>query len=205
MIAVNFLPKARLLAAQRRRRTRTWVFICVGYGLVLASAWAAAATRHAPTESADAELAALQSKLDSREADLAALRKSAAVVTRRLDAAKAVAEHPDWSILLGLLADLRGPEVVLERVTMTPRAGRAQTAEGPARGGATVTLGGIALTQRAASEFIMRMEAHGLFESVVLQEVRSRPGAGTGTPTLTSFSATATLADVDVPATGGKK
>jgi len=202
MIAVNFLPQPRRLAAQRRRRTRMWSLGCAGYGLVLATAWAAGAAGHGADDTAAAELTSLQSKIEARDADLAALRIADAGVNRRLDAARSVAEHPDWSILLRLLADLRGADVALDRVAVVQRPGKVP-AEGPGRGGATLTLGGVALTSRAASEFVMRMESHGLFESVVLQEVRTRPGNAEGSPALTSFSVTAALADTDT--VGAKK
>lgn len=202
MITVNFMPKARVLAAGRRRRIRRWSLVCVGYGLILASAWAAAAAGTGGGEGPENELSGLQAKIAARDADLARLRKDQAGTNRRLEAARAVAEHPDWSILLRLLAELRGPEVALDRVALTPRPGKG-AGEGPGRGGATVALGGIALTPKAASEFVMRMESNGLFETVTLLEVRSRPGGAGGTPTLTSFGVVATLADTLTD--GGKK
>lgn len=202
--SANLLSAARLAALSRRRRTRGWTALLSGYTLAVGVAWLGFAAAMRTTSSAEA-LADVQVRLDARETERINLAKEIAKREARLALTDAVVDHPDWSLLLRLIASANGQEVGLHRVTVvaTPAADAAKGGDLPVHGPWTVSLAGMAPSQRAASEFVARLEALRVFASVTLTETREREGLAGG-PALVDFAVLCTLREQQRPASGGR-
>jgi hypothetical protein len=113
---------------------RLWASALTVYAIAVAAVWAwcglggwLSAVGHgansAPLNVRE-QLASVGSDIDKTEAARKEVGQSLASAKRKLDAAKAVGRHADWSILLRILGDLGAspsPSVVLERVELRPR------------------------------------------------------------------------------------
>jgi hypothetical protein len=106
------------------------------------------------------------------------LRFEAAEVSRKLADARTAHQHPDWSLLLAMLADSLADEVVLERCSLAPAEKTEDAAAADRLAQASPTdffnqrfrfeLGGYARSQMAVSRFTLRLEKAGLFDQVRL-------------------------------------
>jgi hypothetical protein len=107
----------------------------------------------------------------------------------RLEAAKAVGHHADWSVLLDVLAGLGSPphpRVVLERIDLrvntpgAPAGAAPGTGAGKPKGevhdaeGYILTIEGIAAEQTHAVEYAKSLQALRLFEAVNMTGTRPR-------------------------------
>jgi len=191
---VNLLPGHRVERARRRKRTRAWAVGGALYSAAIAGACAAyAAGGSGPSPVAD-ELAAIEGRIAQREKESKSLRALRATASDRWEAIRSVSDQPDWSGFMEILAGALGREVALERLTLTPRAvTRAARSPGAETVGYAVALSGVAASQRAASEYVTRLEQLGLFDTVVLTETRSK--AVSETQTVFTFSVACTLND----------
>jgi hypothetical protein len=153
---------------------------------------------------AQAQARQAQTKLDEAAKELAALTKDLAGAQRDAEFAALVGQHPDWAALLALLASIRGEDVALEgleveRLAVAQAPGNAARGAPGARpspaggqavqggsGGAgreraarepddyLVRLAAVAANAAAAQQFVVRLEALGLFDAVQLIETRPR-------------------------------
>ncbi|MBL8764529.1 MAG: PilN domain-containing protein [Phycisphaerae bacterium] len=122
-------------------------------------------------------------------ADKAAHVRAAA---RRLDAAKRqlavatkVSDHPDWSLLLALVANLTGEHVTLRACLLTEtKPSPASKSDTPPTGAArkpaplVLTLEGLAADPTDLTELALKLERTGLFLSVDLSESSRETGTG---------------------------
>ena len=189
MNGVNFIPRARRERAARRTRLRAWAVGAAAYALVGVVALAASGTGAVVEDPSVAqELARLPNQIDTSRRALANLQGQLTEAQAKLDAARAVAQQPDWSVLLGLLAQSLGEEIVLtsckldsDPVEPERPAGAAQRpgtaanlkpadAQLPRPDGAryTLLLSGLGRTQSSVSQFVLRLEALGLFGRVTI-------------------------------------
>jgi Tfp pilus assembly protein PilN len=193
MNGVNFIPRARRELAERRRRVRTWASGVAAYALLGAVVLAASGTGAVVEDPSVAQkLAQLPGEIDASRRALTNLKAQLTEAQAKLDAARAVAEQPDWSVLLGLLAQSLGEEIVLtsckldadplagDRPLNGPRPGATpgsgagakppEPPPPPSLNGAryTVLLSGLGRTQSSVSQFVLRLEELGLFERVTI-------------------------------------
>src|SRR5688572_14747818 len=186
MNGVNFIPRARRELAERRTRLSACSVVAAAYALLGVIAFAASGTEAVVEDPSVAQqLAQLPGEIDTSRRALTNLQAQLAEAQAKLDAARTVAEQPDWSVLLGLLAQSLGEEIVLtsckldsdavegDRPVNAQRAGPgAQPAEPqpPRLSGAryTVLLSGLGRTQSSVSQFVLRLEELGLFERVTI-------------------------------------
>jgi len=194
MNGVNFIPRQRRDASARRARFRAWTIGASAYALVCVVAFAASGAidvAEDPTVATD--LAQLPAQIDASQRALTTLRAQLAEAQARLDAARAVAHQPDWSVLLGLLAQSLGDDIVLTTcrleaehpsdraaATSSPPGGINRAAGGGGTGAPaaapivgpgsrfTLELTGLGRTQAAVSRFVLRLEQLGLFERVTI-------------------------------------
>ena len=193
MNGVNFIPRQRRDASARRARLRAWTIGASAYALVCVVAFAASgAIDVADDPTVATDLAQLPAQIDASQRALTTLRAQLADAQARLDAARAVAHQPDWSVLLGLLAQSLGDDIVLTtcRLEAEPPSDRAAapspppgginrvaSAGGPGAPAApvvgpgshfTLELTGLGRTQASVSRFVLRLEQLGLFERVTI-------------------------------------
>jgi hypothetical protein len=183
MIAVNLIPLARLRAGQRKRRVKGWSALSASVGV--AAGLSLGAYRVA-SDAAIPDLRPAMESMDKRvleaEAASESLGRELASVRAQLNANETAGKHPDWSVVLGLLARERGESVVLAGCELTPAKEPVKAAA--SRGGAaqenkstdtrrwthTLTVDGFATSTLEAQEYCLRLEASKVFDVVTPPE-----------------------------------
>ncbi|CAG0996421.1 hypothetical protein PHYC_02591 [Phycisphaerales bacterium] len=195
MITINLLPAHRVRALRLRRRTRAWCLFGVAYILAIIALWSTYAAGSGVSTGMAEQISTAKTLLDSNERELEGLQKVLAEARNRVESAKAIVDHPDWSTLLEVLARTRGEDVALERLALAQRPDSvARPGDLPARGPWTLNVAGAAASHGAATQFVLRLERSGLFESVSLSETRERGGSGiAGTTALIDFTVVCTV------------
>lgn len=193
---VNLLPAWRRQARRQQRHLRRWLLACSLYASALTLTWLGA---HWVWTGDERALAQTQSQLeaDLKQVDesLAQLRPRLAQVQATLAASRSVGGKPDWSILLNLLAQWLGEDMMLTACQLEPLdAGSpampaapvpltgspaASAASASAPGRYRLRLEGLGRTQQAVSAYVLGLEQTGLFERVQLVSTRKEPfGSG---------------------------
>jgi len=188
--AVNLIPLQRRRAKARRARARAWFVIGGGYAAVLIIAGAAMLLLMSPAESTG-DLRKASTEIERSNQQVTAIRLVLAEAQQTLASARAVSDQPDWSILLAVIADSRGDELVLNRIDVAPAkdeappvgpvappssvqtVGLAPKPVSRAAAKADVRLAGIGRSQAAVAQFVLQLESTDLFEHVwLLQTTR---------------------------------
>jgi Tfp pilus assembly protein PilN len=205
MLTANLLPMSRRRASAREDRIVAWT---IGIGLLACALGVATAAIRISTRSSTAAATARElAGVDAELAQLATLvdesKSRAQKAESHLAAARAIADHPDWSLLLNLLGTLRGDHIDLARIALgygkpdantnanTNANANAKPDARPARG-YWIRITGQALDQAAVARFAVRLEGAGLFDKVTLTE--SRKGAAENA--LVEFQIDASIDDV---------
>jgi len=179
MLTANLLPMARRRVSAREDRIVAWT---IGIGLLACALGVATATIRVSTRSSTAAATARElAGVDAELVQLATLvdesKSRAHKAESHLAAARAIADHPDWSLLLNLLGTLRGDHIDLARVALgyrKPDANANANNRPDARQarGYWIRITGQALDQAAVANFAVRLEGAGLFDKVTLTESR---------------------------------
>lgn len=178
----NLIPSYRLEARRRRRRFEAWVVGVSAYAAILAAVYVgflcargvdadALARRRQTTAARTAEV---QSQIKAVQADLAEAR-------RTLQANETLGGHPDWSLLLMLLAQNMNDGVVLRGCSLVPHQGETEGAEAAAPFPTStpddwrLQMQGFGKAVTAVSNFALAIEQTGLFEQVRLLKTVRQP------------------------------
>ncbi|QQS08014.1 MAG: hypothetical protein IPK69_08335 [Phycisphaerales bacterium] len=181
---VNLLsPRLRRMAAIRRR-TRLWATVLGGYVVLVLGAGGSFAALDSSGPDLAARLRDAQARLESAKAEFT--RSAAALNTerRKVEAASVVSKHPDWSIVLGLLARSCSPGLSLTRIDLSrlEERGADDATRGSAKnaaalgGGYSIGVQGTAPTQADATSYVLSLERSGVFDRVEIVEARAIPG-----------------------------
>lgn len=195
MKAINLIPAYHLLARRRRARIRVWASICGVYGLLILGTIGAFHVVYGKSGRVVAgELARVVRELDQDSKTMASLQPELAELQLQLEASRAVAVQPDWSVLMALMGRLKGEATVLSRATLTPiqplNEPKPVVKTGAKSGGPTVAtvlskkpepaarkslnfkieLTGLGRSQSDVSQYVLRLEETGLFQRVKLVE-----------------------------------
>jgi Tfp pilus assembly protein PilN len=182
MINVNLLPPMYIAARLARRRVRWWGLVSLGIGFVtaLALTTARAALSEGPSDTGE-EIARIEERL---EADRRRVSEVGAKVRARLTelaASRAVGTHPDFSVLLEVLAALRGDQAMFESVSVaTTEVVIEQGSKGKppvTRPEMALELTGLARSPSTVASFVLRLEGTGIFSKVTLKNTQPRPVA----------------------------
>lgn len=171
-----------------RRRARAWSLGLSAYAAVAALGLGGVILGTPRTQDLRAKVARVEMDVDTARKDLAQVSGEMTRLQRELDAARAVGEHPDWSIVLSLVAKAqRGRQVMLEHVSLAPVLTKAAPAapgkrkrqevkeqDPPVPIGYEVLLSGLAKTELDASRFALGLEKVGAFDRVTLVSTRAR-------------------------------
>jgi Tfp pilus assembly protein PilN len=117
---VNLIPLHRRRAKARASRKRAWFAIGGSYTALLLVAGVALVMTAGPTNAPLRELAKATSDMERSNRQLLGIQATLAEAQQTLTAAHAVSDQPDWSIMLALLSESQGDEVVLNRCELTP-------------------------------------------------------------------------------------
>ena len=192
MNGINLIPAPRRAARRRRQHMCYCAAGCAAWALL---SLAAAGFAHALWPSGDPRaaerLAEVTAEMQRTERAVAALHSQLAAARSTLRANQAIACQPDWSILLGLLGQQVGDNVVLKSCNVrtgarpvAPRrgeprrvGGRPEPEPSPAAGEAPFVLeaSAIAVDHASANRFVLRLEQTGLFSKVTLLDTAREP------------------------------
>ncbi|MBY0261074.1 MAG: hypothetical protein K2Q20_01935 [Phycisphaerales bacterium] len=204
MIPVNLLPAPRVARRAHAARIRAWSLgLSVYAALIAVAAIIAHLPSHGPSPRLQAELARLDQAAARSETDRTRLLTVINTQTRRLDAARAVGEHPDWSVLLTSIASARESRAVLEQIELkrdtvsaTPKPDPAVKPAKPARAMLrttyTLIVTGHAATPGAVFEYARALEGLRVFDEVVVKDTRN---ASLGQLPTTRFELRAVVAE----------
>lgn len=211
MTAIDLTPMSIAKTLSGRRRARAWSLGVSSYALLVAVGLGAVVLSAPKGDGVRAKAARVQAEVAGARRDLALVSGEMTRLQRELDAARAVGEHPDWSIVLGLVAGVQqGREVVLEHALLSPSFPAAASAgtrrrrtepkpqDPPVPNGYQVVLSGLAKTELDASRFALGLEEVGAFDRVTLVSTRARP---VDRATLTAFEIRIDLSDATHVAT----
>lgn len=181
MMAVNLLPAASIAMMRRHRRAHLWTRILAAYVLLLGAGWFAVANfLHRDDRGVSAKLEAVGIELKSLEQSVRGINIDLGKASASIAAARAVGEHPDWSILLKMLATLKGDELLFDDCELKPRATEiSKTKPDPLRpAGYLLRLKGIGKDQQSIMQFSLRLEGAGLFDRVTLVDTKGQQFLG---------------------------
>lgn len=221
MKRVNLLPSWRLRRLRARARARGWGGVLTAWcgALVLVSG-AIGSLGAGPDAAAARRLEAARGRVAQQQAEWVAANEELAGVRKRLAQARAVADHPDWSRLLALLAQVRGEETMLESLELTRIETAAVQAVGVAAAGPRVAaalangavpaakrvrerfglkLAGVARSAGAVTRLVLALEESGVFVSVRLIEAKPAELGGAGA---SAFRIECELAEREGPGAG---
>jgi hypothetical protein len=177
MKTVNLIPAPRRDAKRRRRHRNACAAVCCAYALVLGCAVGIAHLAWPGGEPVESRLTAVDKDIDRLDHEGALVRAELAVASASIEANHTVAEQPDWSILLTLLAKTTGDDVVLRSISVAPPLASA-AAVAPAPGSRSpappaapeviLEVAGIGRTPLSVSRHVLKLEETGLFAKVVL-------------------------------------
>jgi len=185
MLHTNLIPSYRLEARRRRRCIRAWTVGVTCYALALASVYAGyRATWGVDLDAVAGRRQATAQRIHATGRQIAYTQAELAEATCTLKANEVVGGHPDWSLLLMLLARSMNDEVVLRQCTLAPLKADGRTgAPGPAdAGGWQLDMTGYGRTVTSVSHYALALERTGLFQEVrLIKTVRQPFLAGSAT------------------------
>lgn len=179
MKPINLIPAARRDAKRNRKHRNACVAACCAYAVLLAAAVGGVHLFLAGEtgEPLSARLASAESQIERYQQQSTAARAELAAARATIEANRTVAEQPDWSILLALLAKTTGEDVVLRSVLVAPPANAPTPAPAngkpgvpPAQPEVVLELSGVGQSQLAVSQHVLRLEQTGLFSKVTLMD-----------------------------------
>jgi hypothetical protein len=179
-LSINLIPRERRLLMRLRARRRLWIIAGTGYALFAGVAAGVAALGGTQADrSLDGDLEKARAERRTAQEIGGRLAGEIAQLDRTVDAHCAIVERPDWSILLTLLAQSCGDEIVLSRCSADARP---QADESERLAPIVVELDGFGRDQESVTRFVLRMEELPVFAKVKLRETRREPfGSGHAT------------------------
>lgn len=169
---INLIPASRRSERLVRLAIRKWLAVGVSYALVVFLLWATYSSTGARDYLALAsELADAQAGGRTAQQSVNQLRRQLTDATQRRSVAEEVRNRPDWSLLLICLGNEVGNDIVLREVQVFPGENTARDARPKELQifGAdtyTVSIRGVGLSQQAVSQFTLRLQNLGLFDTV---------------------------------------
>ncbi|HEY7088394.1 MAG TPA: PilN domain-containing protein [Tepidisphaeraceae bacterium] len=179
---VNLIPSTRREARHRRTRLRCWIgagiawaglvaSVCVGVHLsLLGNDYTATA----------GELTGVREHVSDLNNRLAETRRDLMRAEVGRQTAQTLSDQPDWSLLLSILGQAVGDEVVLRELQLKPLSDPKSIAS---QRGFEVQLRGFSRSQPQVSRFVLRLQQVGLFDEVKLQRTGREPVLNTSAVT----------------------
>lgn len=195
MKSVNLIPAPRLATRRCRAHRNLCVVACAAYAAMAVGVCLGARVVWGDIEgSLVHKLGGAAAEVDRAAKAIEAAKADLGVAEATLRSSRSITEQPDWSALLALLAVKAGDDVVLKgcQVSVREAAKLAADAKGarPKLGAGAVpavpesnvvlNLSGLGRSQPAVSQFVLRLEATGLFAKVTMVDT-SREGFLNGT------------------------
>ncbi len=183
MTRANLIPERRRETRRRLSRVRKWAVALGAYAVSLICVYSACFAFDRDDGGAiSKEMSRTTTRFRASGEQIDELRASVAEASQQLTAARSLAQNPDWSLLLAMVARDRGDEVVLDRCSLAPV--DSGVVDAPPAAGQVIyqryllDLSGFGRSQTSVSQFVLRLEKSRLFESVRLISTRKREFIG---------------------------
>jgi Tfp pilus assembly protein PilN len=171
MNAVNLIPIHRQLRDARAARVRGWSWAVGGLSALLAMAWVCCAM--APSQAVAPPAAAFTkatAEISKANEESAVLRRELAALRDQALSTRGITDQPDFSVLLALLSQAIGQDVVLNRCELSHD--DLKTTSAPEQ---VLKISGFARNQPAVAAFMLELESTGIFKSVTLVRSNEEP------------------------------
>ncbi len=187
MISVNLIPPYRQAAKWRRARAVRWAKGGSVYvALLLAACGVVRVAWNLRDPGLEPVLIQVQGKIDTLQGSIAAIQSQLDEAVLMLKANHTLIDNPDWSMLLRLLGTTMDQDIVLRQCrveTIRPdKPGGSQATPDdqtpPPASGFRLDIKGMGRTQAVVSEFTLRLEQTGLFNTVKLDDANLEPFLG---------------------------
>jgi hypothetical protein len=137
-----------------------------------------------------AEINHVTDRIGTLGRSIAGLQEQSTASRRKLDASRGVGQQPDWSVMLKLVADGLGNEVVLKSCELNeiaiaqesvssrsaePKISLTSISEDDKQIAFVLNIAGFGRSQTAVSQFVLRMERSGMFDNVRLESTMRKP------------------------------
>jgi len=173
MVISNLLPVSRRRLLARQDRTAKWTIAVALYTFALACLWLGSRQYVAGGRSGlERRVAAIEAEKAGVESAISGLREKSSRLQASLATARSIADHPDWSVLLSLIATIRGSDIEVDRIALGPRKAEAKPVAGKPVKGDWVRVSGLGKDHQAIAQFALRLEGAGIFERVALSDAR---------------------------------
>ena len=180
---VNLIPQDIQARIARRGRLKSWGIGLSLYTLGLCVVGTAVRLGLGTVDGdLTRQLGEAQSSVDRLDEEQGKSRVQLTAMKRRLDAARATGRHPDWGILINLLADALNPRTALDGIELVRSRVEAPKSEGAAKASVSevsVVLKGRSQSVEAMGEFLASLEKTKVFRQVKLGDNRRVDGNGT--------------------------
>ncbi len=121
MIHINLIPQHRIDKRQKRTRVRLWGIGGSAFAiLALCGAMSFSAFWGQANREVTQKLAQAKKEVTRIHDETTALTPELMEAAIQLEASRAVAIQPDWSVLMALLGEIRGDNIVLSRCLLSP-------------------------------------------------------------------------------------
>ena len=192
MKCFNLMPTPRRQAKACRARARQWLAVGVAFvGMLVMICITCHKTWGVGPEPLADEIRQTTDRIKASGRTIAELREQLVASRWKLDTVRGVGRQPDWSVLLTLLADGLGNEVVLRSceldeilIPLERAAGRRGEPRIPVtsvsedkkkRIAFVLSVSGFGRSQTAVSQFVLRLERSGMFDNVRLVSTIREP------------------------------
>jgi len=189
MNTVNLIPMPRRNAKRVRCCMRRWIGVCIGYALLLVVVSVVCQTASSHVDRSQGQLLReAGARIETAKEQIAALEPQLSHLRLTLAIEREIVSQPDWSVLLAILGNTLGEEILLRECELKPIGTEGQTAsvgvhlvtaeDGTVRLGTQqyrLTLRGFGRSQSAVSQFILRLEDTQLFSQVQLVNTMREP------------------------------
>ena len=155
---------------------RSWIIACTAYALGILGAFAfCLSTSDGPGAALADDIAKATVETEKWDRQVRMLRGKVGKARLTLEANRAVGEQPNWAVVLALLAKNLDDDLVLKRCKLEPepvektkskgkKSAKDEPAPKPKR--FILDISGFGRSQKAISQFVLRLEASTLFEKV---------------------------------------
>lgn len=167
---INLLPPARRAARRQRRRATRWAVLCAAYSLAAVAIAPALSEAAAGSRALETQQRRLQRDIERATTATTELAREHQELMRSSRLVHELRGSADWGRLLSAIAATIASDAALEGLDLAPQE------EGR---GYTLTLTGVAVSQRAVTQLALQLEQlvagdQPLFSSVTIRESRRR-------------------------------
>jgi hypothetical protein len=176
MKSLNLIPMWRRQQRRLRARRKVWVVAGCIYTLLLTvgyTGWRLAWSQDG--RDLNGPLALTHHDVDAMSRSIADLRAGMGKVRKALQVNGALLGQPDFSILLALLGQLRGEEVILNRCELDAATKGTASLPGDPAAPPRFNVYGYGRSQAAVTQFALRLEQAGPFQSVSVMKSNREP------------------------------